>query len=67
MRTHRLPRFFLVPATVLLVSGTAIADEEPKQDAPIEYVTEKDVFYLPQKETEVTPYRREKCRLDLRT
>lgn len=65
MRTHHLARLLLALATALLAGGIAIADEERGQDAPIEYAAEKSILYLAQKETEVTPYQREKCRLDV--
>lgn len=65
MSIHRPPYLLLVLAAVLLVCDIASSDDGPKQHAPIEYVTAKDILYLPQEEDTVTPYQREKCRLDV--
>jgi acetyl esterase/lipase len=48
-----------------LVCGSMLFAEESKQATPIAYVAKKNIFYLSQPEAEVTPYERERCRLDV--
>jgi acetyl esterase/lipase len=55
----------LVFFAISLACGNTPSAEEPQQETSMKYASEKDIFYLPQQEAEVTPFQRERCRLDI--
>lgn len=58
-------RSLAVSRTISLACSTALLAQEAQQVTPTKYASEKDIFHLPQQEAEVTPFERERCRLDV--
>lgn len=56
---------WLMLLSISLACSTVLFAQEAKEEASAKYLSEKDVFYLPQQEAEVTPFERERCRLDV--
>ena len=60
------PTLLLTLFTAALTgTSTILPAHETKPKMPIEYAVQKDIFYLPQQETEAAAYQRERCRLDI--
>lgn len=58
-------RWFLVVGVAVLGCSSARCEEMVGQGDAVRYGLKRDIFYLPQKEADVTPYEREMCRLDV--
>lgn len=57
-RSESRPSLFMAFVVAALASGNGLAEE-------IKFAVKSDIFYLSKPETEVTPYERQMCRLDV--